>query len=87
MQQNENAEEAQENETPEDAPQDEAAEEAPEPEQAEEATENDAEMEELRARVAKVKEFLESEGCPFPQDVTEQLKGAVGAILASWKSP
>jgi pyruvate,orthophosphate dikinase len=41
----------------------------------------------LIALVAEYKQLVEAEwGKPFPQDVNEQLWGAVGAVFASWES-
>jgi pyruvate, orthophosphate dikinase len=42
---------------------------------------------ELRSLVAEFKGLVEAKiGAPFPQDVNEQLWGAVGAVFGSWES-
>lgn len=47
----------------------------------------DLELEDLKALVAEYKTLVESEwGKPFPQDVHEQLWGAIGAVFGSWES-
>jgi pyruvate, orthophosphate dikinase len=49
----------------------------------------DTELEgdDLRALVSEYKRLVESQwGQPFPQDVNQQLWGAVGAVFKSWKS-
>ena len=43
--------------------------------------------EELEKLVNAMKEVLENEGKPFPQDGFEQLKAAIEAVLLSWGSP
>ncbi len=47
----------------------------------------DLTADDLRALVAEYKRLVEAEwGKPFPQDVQDQLWGAVGAVFASWES-
>lgn len=47
----------------------------------------DLEPEDLEKLVNAMKEVLENEGKPFPQDTFEQLKAAIEAVLLSWGSP
>ena len=45
------------------------------------------EVDDLKALVAEYKGLVEAEwGQPFPQDVSEQLWGAIGAVFGSWES-
>jgi pyruvate, orthophosphate dikinase len=47
----------------------------------------DLTADDLKALVAEYKRLVEAEwGKPFPQDVQDQLWGAVGAVFASWES-
>ncbi|MGB1077312.1 MAG: PEP/pyruvate-binding domain-containing protein, partial [Bdellovibrionales bacterium] len=52
--------------------------------------ENDTDVtaEQWKEIVAEYKEFVERElGKPFPDDVQEQLWGAIGAVFGSWQTP
>jgi pyruvate,orthophosphate dikinase len=47
----------------------------------------DLDAADLQRLVARYKELVEEElGRPFPQDVHEQLWGAIGAVFGSWQS-
>ena len=51
------------------------------------ALDTDLDVDDWRGLVAEYKALVEAElGRPFPQNVTEQLEGAVGAVFGSWQS-
>jgi pyruvate,orthophosphate dikinase len=55
----------------------------------ERGVENDTELSstDLRNLVTKYKQIVKSAGFQFPEDPWDQLKGAVGAVFASWMNP
>ena len=55
----------------------------------ERGVENDTELSgaDLKSLVTKYKQIVKSNGRVFPEDPWDQLRGAIGAVFASWKNP
>jgi len=52
------------------------------------STDTELSADDWRQIIARYKTFVEEEtGSPFPQEVNEQLWGAIGAVFQSWQSP
>src|SRR5690606_34395820 len=55
----------------------------------ERGVENDTELtaDDLKSLVTKYKSIVRANGRQFPEDPWEQLRGAIGAVFASWMNP